>query len=183
MHWLSAVVIAAVSNVDNLSAGLAFGLRGRRIMIAPNALIAAMTMLGTAGAMSSGRAVGRLLPSGVASALGAAIIIAIGVITLVGWPSRQSALAGHEHTLSWHEALVLGVALSLNNIGSGLGAGIAGVPPVVTTLLAGLLSLLCVGGGSRLGRSLGRLLLPHLTQLVAGVVLVGLGVAMLAGAA
>ena len=78
---------------------------------------------------------------------------------------------------------MLGVALSLNNIGSGVGAGIAGVPPVVTTLLAGLFSLLCVGDGSRLGRSLGRLLLPGLTQFVAGAVLVGLGVAMFAGAA
>jgi putative Mn2+ efflux pump MntP len=183
MHWLSAVVIAAVSNLDNLSAGLAFGLRGRRIMIAPNALIAVVTMAGTAGAMTSGRAIGRLLPSGLAGALGAAIIVAIGVVTLVGWPpTRQPALSG-EQTLSWHEALVLGVALSLNNIGSGVGAGIAGVSPVVTTLLAGLFSLLCVGGGSRLGRSLSRVLLPGLARFVAGVVLVGLGVAMLTGAA
>jgi putative Mn2+ efflux pump MntP len=42
-------------------------------------------------------------------------------------------------------------------------------------------SLLSVGGGSRLGWSFGRLLFADRARLVAGVLLVGLGVAMLAG--
>jgi putative Mn2+ efflux pump MntP len=47
--WLSAVLIAAVSNLDNLAAGAAFGMRDTRIGAAPNVVIAAVTMVATAG--------------------------------------------------------------------------------------------------------------------------------------
>ncbi len=43
---------------------------------------------------------------------------------------------------------MLGGALAINNIGAGVGAGVAGVSPLATTLLAGWLSLVFVGGGS-----------------------------------
>lgn len=187
MFWLSAILIAAVSNLDNLSVGVALGMRGRPVGLAPNAIIAAVTMAATAAAMTSGRAIARLLPSAIASDLGAGIIITLGVLTVFASrrePHRPAETEGPSgaQTVSWREALVLGVALSLNNIGSGVGAGIAGVSPLATTLLAGAFSLLSVGGGSRLGWSFGRLLFADRARVVAGVLLVGLGVAMLAGA-
>jgi putative Mn2+ efflux pump MntP len=77
---------------------------------------------------------------------------------------------------------VLGVALSLNNVGTGVGAGIAGVPPLATTVLAGAISLLCVGGGCRTGWSTARPVLGRRAPLAAGLVLVGIGAAMLSGA-
>jgi putative Mn2+ efflux pump MntP len=85
-------------------------------------------------------------------------------------------------TVSGREALVLGVGLSLNNVGSGVGAGIAGISPLATTLLAGALSLICVGGGSRVGWPVGRLVVGHHSPLVAGLVLVVVGTATLSGA-
>ena len=83
--------------------------------------------------------------------------------------------------LSWREAVLLAIALSLNNVGTGVGAGIAGIPPLMTTVLAGAFSLLCVGGGSQVGRLAGPLVGRH-ARLVAGLGLVCLGGAMLAGA-
>jgi putative Mn2+ efflux pump MntP len=195
MPWPSAALIAMVSNLDNASVGAALGMRGRRVPIGPNALIAGITMAGTAGAMTSGRVIARLLPSGLANGLGAAIVIAIGIGTLITAlgalrrsadprtrPVRQSA-SGTRTAVSWGEAIALGVALSLNNIGSGIGAGIAGVSPLLTTVLAGAFSLVVVGGGSRVGRSLGRLLVSGRDSVVAGAILVALGVAMLTGVA
>ena len=83
--------------------------------------------------------------------------------------------------LSWREAVLLAIALSLNNVGTGVGAGIAGIPPLMTTVLAGAFSLLCVGGGSQVDRLAGPLVGRH-ARLVAGLGLVCLGGAMLAGA-
>lgn len=193
MIWVSALFIAAVSNLDNLAAGFAFGMRGRRITAAPNVVIAAVTMVATAGAMTFGHALSHLVPHGVGSALGALIIIAIGAATIVSslhavrqptsdrgpvrrWPG------GAREAISSREALVLGVALSLNNVGSGVGAGVAGVSPLVTTTLAGVFSLICVGGGSRSGSSVGRLVGGWPAPLIGGVVLIGVGTAILSGA-
>jgi putative Mn2+ efflux pump MntP len=74
---------------------------------------------------------------------------------------------------------VLGVALSLNNVGSGIGAGAAGISVLATTLLAGALSLLSVGGGASAGRWLGRFILNDRAELVSGLALVAVGTAML----
>lgn len=189
-------MIAAVSNLDNLAAGFAFGMRGARIAVGPNALIALVTMAGTAAAMSSGRAVARLMPLSVASAVGSLIIIAVGVGTVLvslagrrepaGAPMTERLLRrGRDASepLSWREALLLGVALSLNNVASGVGAGIAGISPLATTLLAGAISLLCVGGGSRVGSSVARLLAAPSAGLVAGLVLLTGGAMTLSHAA
>lgn len=80
---LSAVLVATVSNLDNLAVGTAFGMRGTRIAVVPNVIIAAVTMAGTAGAMTSGDALSGLMPPSLASALGGLIIIAIGAGTLL----------------------------------------------------------------------------------------------------
>jgi putative Mn2+ efflux pump MntP len=55
------VLIAAVSNLDNLAAAITLGPRGTRISIAQNALIGGVTMAGTAGAMTAGAALAGLL--------------------------------------------------------------------------------------------------------------------------
>jgi putative Mn2+ efflux pump MntP len=61
--------------------------------------------------------------------------------------------------------------------------GIAGVSPLATTLLAGALSLICVGGGSRVGLSLGRLVGGSRASVISGLILLGLGAMILTGAA
>jgi putative Mn2+ efflux pump MntP len=78
-------------------------------------------------------------------------------------------------------AVGLGVGLALNNVGMGIGAGVAGLSPLATTFLAGVISLLFVGGGSKAGTVLGQLVRATPAQRVSGLILVGLGTAMLAG--
>jgi putative Mn2+ efflux pump MntP len=56
-----------------------------------------------------------------------------------------------------------------------------GISALATTLLAGALSLICVGGGSRFGLSLGRLVGGGWASLLSGLILVGVGAAILAG--
>ena len=79
------------------------------------------------------------------------------------------------------DALVLVAALSLNNLAAGVGAGISGIPPLAPTLLAGALSLLCIGGGSRGGLSIGRRLGGRPASLIAGVILLGVGASIISG--
>ena len=191
-----AILIAAVSNLDNLGVGFALGIRGTRVAAIPNLIIATVTMAGTAGAMSFGRALSSLLSPSTAPALGSLIIIGVGAASIlaslvaVQAPTRPGARdRGFSHgrldrtgRTSYGQALVVGLALSLNNVGSGIGAGVAGVPPLATTLLAGAFSLLCIGGGSSGGQLFGRGLLGSRAPLVSGLTLVLAGIVMLFGA-
>jgi putative sporulation protein YtaF len=193
--WLSAALIAAVSNLDNLAVGTAFGMRDRRVSAGPNLIIATVTMATTAGAITFGRTLSQTLAPSVGSALGSAIIIAVGAGTVITAlsstrrPERSPTAAEapvtnltHRDGLSPREALAVGVALSMNNLGTGVGAGVAGIPALATTLLAGVFSLLAVGGGSRIGWSLGRAVFGRGAPLIAGLVLLAVGGATLTGA-
>jgi putative Mn2+ efflux pump MntP len=201
--WLSVVLIAPVSNVDNLAAGVAFGVRGTRIAAAPNLVIAAVTMAATAGAMTTGRTLSHALTPSAASALGGLVIGAIGVWTILaslhtvrrttpwperragGWQRDRSSLGrepGAETAMSLHEAVALGVALALNNVATGVGAGVAAISPLATTVLAGGLSLICVGGGSRVGLPFRRLVSGSDASLISGAILLGVAATILGGA-
>jgi putative Mn2+ efflux pump MntP len=160
-------------------------------------------MAGTAAAMTSGHALSHVLAPTVASALGASIIIAIGARTILGslssglaqdrGPSPSSRGLAEEASfvstppvhreVSRADAVSLGVALPLNNVGTGAGAGVAGLSPVATTLVAGAISLLFVGGGAKAGSALARLVITRPAQLTSGVILLGLETAMLTGPA
>lgn len=193
MGLLRAVLIAALSNLDNLGVGVALGIRGTRVAAIPSLIIAAITMAGTAAAMLSGRALSKLVASSTAASLGALIIIGVGAATVLAALIARRASTRSRRDLSvqarrnetgftsYREALVLGVALSANNVGSGIGAGVVGIPPLATTLLAGAFSLLCIGGGSSAGRFLGRPLLGDRGPLVSGLALLAVGIGMLSG--
>jgi putative sporulation protein YtaF len=201
---LPAVLIAAVSNLDNLAAGFAFGSTAKRIAAVPNAIIAAITMVATGGALTLGHALPRLTTQSTATLLGGLMLIAIGAWTVaasvatlrtsVSGPGAAAEgrlrlasgpLAGHvagNGVISHREAVALGIALSLNNVAAGLGAGAAGITPLTTTLLAGGFSLACVGGGSRIGWAIARHLTGRYAPTLGGAILVALGIASLAGA-
>jgi len=187
-------VIGAVSNLDNLGVAVAVGMRGTRIGAMANLIVAGITMVVTAAAVTCGHLSSKLLPAAVTGWLGPLIIIAIGTGTVLTsaqtrrGPDRPRApweawrcpgdAAG---AVSWRGAIAFGVALSVNNLGVGVGAGVSGIPALATTVSAGLLSLLCVGGGSHLGSVFGRLVLRDHAPVIAGMLMFAVGAAMLPG--
>jgi putative Mn2+ efflux pump MntP len=181
LQWLAALLIAAVSNFDNLGVGIACGARGTRIDAKANLVIAAMTMAATGAAVTIGGALFNIVPAEVSELAGPLIIIVIGLGTVRSsvrarwYPGIEEA----DHVVSLRDAIVLGVALSINNLATGVGAGAAGIPAVATTASAGVFSLVFVEKGSRFGKTCGQLLLGRCAPLVAGIVLVALGLAML----
>jgi putative Mn2+ efflux pump MntP len=190
--WLAALLIGAVSNLDNLGAGIALGIRGTRVDATENLIVAATTMAATAAAITCGHVLSILIPSDVTGWFGPLIIIAIGIATVRSHvqaprpPDPANApwcKCCHppdvDNVISRHEAIVLGVSLSVNNLGTGVGAGVSGIPALATTVSAGLLSLACVGGGSHFGRAFGRLVLGRHAPLIAGMLLLAIGLAML----
>lgn len=74
-----AVLIAAISNLDNLIVGAGLGLAGRRIGWPANLIVASVTMLATASGMTSGRVLSRFIPPAAGATLGASTIIGLGL--------------------------------------------------------------------------------------------------------
>lgn len=73
------------------------------------------------------------------------------------------------------EAAVIGLALTLNNLATGFGAGVSGLNPALTTTMVFLLSLLFCSAGIAIGRQHISRWLGDKTSTVAGLMLILIG--------
>jgi len=90
MRWASAsqaVGIAASSSLDNLSFGVAYALKGVKIGVACNGLVAALNSGGMLGTMLAGRWIVATLPSRVGPLAAGCVYLALGV-----WETARLAL-------------------------------------------------------------------------------------------
>ncbi len=197
--WLIPILLIGVtSNLDNLGVGVSLGVRSGPVQRMANGVIAVISMVGTAMAMLLGRAFGRQLPLSDGRVAGAVIVLAIGTWSIASTITTRSTgamettgAAGRDvriergglrqQNVTVREALALGLALSVNNIGVGIGAGMAGLPPAITTAMAGVLSLLAIGPGSRLAHGLGARWLGRSSSLMGGILLIAVGIALACG--
>jgi putative sporulation protein YtaF len=88
----------------------------------------------------------------------------------------QQADVDRSGVIDLREALLLGIALSLNNLGTGLGAGLNGYPVLMTTGLTAVGSWLTISGGAWLGRISGGRFQARSAGYVAMLILLGLAV-------
>jgi putative Mn2+ efflux pump MntP len=88
-HVLSSALLAISSNVDNLSAGLAYGVGRRRIRWRHNLLIAAVSGGVTLVTMSVGEWVNDFMSEALANVLGSAVMIAVGLYGIARTARRR----------------------------------------------------------------------------------------------
>jgi putative sporulation protein YtaF len=193
-HWfLPAILIGLAGNLDNLGVGIAYGARRIGIPAVPNLFIAAVAAGGTLVMGYAGSDIGHVLPVETANALGAICIMLVGVWVL--WPRRQrqaSEVSGKgpiglihnperadedlSGDISLLESLALSVALGINAWAGGLGGGLVGVPPWALALATGIFSYLTLFAGEHLGRRTVGHWLGNKASLVAGLILILIGI-------
>jgi len=159
-HLLSAVLLAACSNIDNLGVGVAYGIIPRRIYLPHNLLIALVSGSGTYLSMTAGEWVNNYMSESFANAFGATIMLGIGLVNIIQTIRAQKnnlteeALQPGDLREGTHgrEALALAMSLTFNNLAGGLGAGISHINIPFTTLLTMVLSLSAIVAGFQLGK-------------------------------
>jgi len=88
----------------------------------------------------------------------------------------QKADVDRSGAIDLREAMLLGIALSLNNVGTGLGAGLGHYPALVTAVVTALGSWVTILGGAWLGRRAGMRRLGQGASYIATLVLVVLAI-------
>lgn len=195
---LAAILLFVLSaNLDNFTVALTYGMRKIRIGTAANLLIAGISGGGTLGCMLAGGAAARFLPPWLSGVLGGLLMAGIGLWSIADTLRRRPAPRardGHgvrlgelldapeaadtdrSGSIDPHEAIVLALALSINNLGLGLGASIAGFDPWLTAGLTVAVSLAAIRAGCFVGRRWAVRLLGRLAPLIAGAAVAALGI-------
>ncbi|NOU98846.1 manganese efflux pump [Paenibacillus planticolens] len=192
MHWISMIGIALAANLDNLGIGVSFGARSTRVPFISNLVIAILSMIAAYLSITLGMVISQYVPSNYANWGGGALIILIGIYAVISdYKSNskiqnENGITSYIHSpnkadkdnnkvISWKESLTLGVALALNCVVGGFGAGVTGLSPIMTTLFIGLFSLLTVDIGVRAGQQIAKTLIGKWFNLLGGVLLICIG--------
>jgi putative sporulation protein YtaF len=190
------------TNIDNFGVGVAYGIKRIRIGMMSNLLIAFFNATGTLVAMTAGETVSTLLPATISGYIGNSIIILVGIWGLTNtfgfWGSdaentstgepreiiQLEYIAQHPEILdpnrSGHvkmrECLPLAFALSISNLATGIGAGLAGYNVGFLVLIMFIFSMLGISLGYFFGRKCSLALPGKWPGILSGVLLIALGV-------
>jgi putative sporulation protein YtaF len=201
MHvFLQVLLIGVASNLDNLAVGVAYGIRRISVLVLPNLVIAAFAFVFSCVGGTAGTQLGCYLHPRTASVLGGIIIIGIGIWLLPlrkqpkmeptpsgnKWRTaifiltsilRDPELADHDHShdISFRESLLLGVALSLNCLTNSFPAGLWTLNVWSVATCNAVLSFITLWTGMWLGKRYGADWLGRKADVVAGIILVSLG--------
>ena len=176
-HLGSSFLLSVSSNIDNFALGIAYGAKNLKIGILSNLTIAIFSAIGAFLSMSLGEKLGRFLSADLANLLGFIALLSVGFWGL--WdtfrlhkkevinqknPSvnqldytifiekPETADLDNSHFIDVRESLTLALALTINNVAGGFGAGLSGLNIPVTTFLTFLFSLLAIKFGYFMGK-------------------------------
>lgn len=191
MLLVPSLLFGVSASLDALLVGVSFGLRGVHIRLLQNFFISLVTLLGTCLSVSLGSFLTPLLPSVISGYAGSLILMFLGVYYITKWiletvqdktsdylpEAEQAVLTSAEllpSCLTVPQVLVLSLTLSVNNLGIGLSASMAGLTLLPAATATGICSVLFLYLGNRLGRSPLLQLIGDLADPLSGILLIGL---------
>lgn len=196
MPLIPAVLFAVSANLDNFVIGLSYGMKRIHIPILSNLMISLVIFCSTFLSMALSRSLAGLFPVRAADVLGSVMMILLGLYCLLGfvlrnrrfrrkqavedpeWPTRNPEKYDRDasHSIEFKEAFALGLALAVNNIGLGIGAGVSGLPMLATSLASLLCSFLFLCLGNRIGNSWLSNAIGRFAEPLSGLVILALGI-------
>ena len=181
MHLISSVLFAVSANVDTLIIGISCGIRKSYIPFLEAIIISLITFTGTFLSIHMGLQITAFIPAQAAQIFGCVILILLGIYYVIKpFLKKEEPLSDPDkqkpHKLSLKEAILIGLALSINNVGMGIGASISGVPLIPTSLITLVVCILFLIIGNHIGKIRFFFLINRFADTVAGLILVCLGV-------
>ena len=191
MLLVPSLLFGVSASLDALLLGVSYGLRGVHIRLLQNLFISVITLLGTCLSVSLGSFLTPMLPSVISGCAGSLILMFLGVYYVTKWilsalqcrmsdqsqEPKEAALTSAEQScpcLTILQLFLLSLALSVNNLGIGLSASMAGLTLMPAAISTGACSVLFLYLGNRLGRSRLLQLIGNLSEPISGVLLIGL---------
>ena len=181
MHLLSIILFSISANIDAFFLGAAYGTKGCKYHILDNITISFLTSIGTFLSMFLGEWLVSILSISTANTFGCLIIIFLGVWMMMDYLTEKEEKALSSPRTKWHSMplaslIALSMALTLNNLGLGFGAGITGLNPFLTSILTFFFSLFFLTAGMAAGKKFLSDIFGKYAVLISGLLILILGI-------
>ena len=199
MHFLYTLFIALVNNLDNVGVIIAYSFRGIKISLQKNLWISFITFIISTLSAFFGKALTIFLNKSACSIISMTLLIAMGLwIILEPFIKKEdndntsiekkenniygilkdptNADADNSKDIDFKEATMLGIALSLNNIGCGLSAGMIALNPFFLGFFSALINFLALWAGGYITNYLSKWHLDKKATIFSGILLILIGI-------
>ena len=199
-HFLYTFFIALTNNFDNIGVRIAYSIRGIRISTPINLWISVITFIISYLAALSGTIISSFLSHKLSSLIAMLILTTVGLWMImepyikrnnicsdesdqVRKGGAYNVLLNPQHAdmdnskhIDFKEGTLLGIALSINNVGGGLSAGMIGLNSFWVGLLSAVLSFLALWAGNYVAELFVKLNIAKRAAVVAGLLLIAIGI-------
>lgn len=196
MHLISSLLFAISANIDSFIVGMSYGIKKSNIDLLKSTVISLVTLTGTVIAILMGTQISQFLPASSTQAIGCALLIGLGLYYIIKsffsyirekikkaevksnecGSGTQNNVPAKASLLTMKEGLFLGLALSINNFGMGIGASITGLKLLPTAVMSLVVSVILLYAGNLIGKTK----VPHISDqsadFISGLILAALGI-------
>ena len=161
MSWLSVLLFSISVTCDGFIIGLSYGAKKVKISFINNLIVGGISCLGTMGGMCLGQYVDELIHTNITKYMGSALLLGFGLFMFYQALQKyfkeddkvvikntvelaETFDMDNSKVIEIKEAIVLGVFLCLNNFGLGVGAALAGLNILLTSILCFILSVVFI---------------------------------------
>ncbi|EMS68966.1 sporulation membrane protein YtaF [Ruminiclostridium cellobioparum] len=202
VYFLSIFLLCLAPNLDNMVIGLAYGARKINVPFRSNFAIALFSGIATLLSSLLGSALANYIPSYTGNIIGGSIVGIMGLYTIIGHLIKNKKSTGNEYQngnqyivelrhvmddpgiadkdysgdISLKESILLGIALAVNCLGTGFGAGMTGVNIAVLTTAVIIFSLTTISLGAVIGRRWAAKFLGDQATILSGLLLLAVGI-------
>lgn len=184
MNCISTILFALSANIDSFILGLSYGIKKTKIPLIESLLIGFITLIGTAAALLLGKQALHVLPLSVTCWAGSFLLVFLGCYYVlksrrtfqesVSIPDTVIPLSSRK--LPLREGFFIGMTLSVNNFGIGIGAGISGLSPFPAAFCSLIFSVVFLSLGNKFSMNCNHNIKDWTADLICGIILVVLGV-------
>lgn len=199
-------LFAMALSLDSLGVGISYGLQKIKISPAALAVICCCSAAVLALSMLVGQLLTKIIAVETVKLLGAGLLIGLGTFSLIKGlievfqqpegpilrlnvnslgiviqvlKEPASADADRSGVVTGREAFLLGLALSLDSFGAGIGAALLGLDMFLTSICVGICAFAFISLGERIGRQLGAVQKYQKMALLPGMILICIGISRL----
>lgn len=206
VHSLSLLLLAFAVSLDSFSVGFTYGLRNMKIPLKSIAVISACSAIVLMVAMMIGSVLEGIFEPEIAEKLGGFVLIILGAVVLYQFfrddkttilqhekiilnfeikslgivinilKKPMSADFDHSGTITGIEAVMLGLALSMDAFGAGIGAAMLGFSPLYLAITVAVMCLVFVYSGMKIGSYFSENGWMQKFSIVPGILLIIIGV-------
>ncbi len=188
MGILMIVFLTLAATADSFIIAFNYGVKKVIISNSSNFFISVLCFCGTLISMFIGKTLGGLISVRLADIIGSIVLVVLAAYMLyntlhsgekdIHQYTQDPAAVDKDNSkvIELRESLLIGIFLSINNMGMGIGAGIAGMPVSVTPFICAAASFIFIKTGCVFGRHITSLKLSKILEIISAAMVLLLGI-------